>query len=62
LMWLFERRDSAHISQVLLNLLTNAMDAVQCRPQNVRRVRVEARADENRCSDGGGSGLGAGNS
>ena len=38
------RGDRVHIAQVILNLLTNGMDAVQNRPANDRRVMLEARA------------------
>ena len=37
--------DSIHLSQVLLNLLMNAIQAVQSRPADARQVIVEARAD-----------------
>lgn len=40
------RGDRVHISQVILNLLVNAMDAVQNRPPSDRRVMLEARAAE----------------
>ena len=36
--------DRVHISQVLLNLIVNAMDAVQACPVGERRVVIEARA------------------
>jgi signal transduction histidine kinase len=38
------RGDRVHISQVVLNLLTNAMDAVQAQSVSDRRVTLEARA------------------
>lgn len=37
--------DRVHLSQVLLNLIVNAMDAVQACPVGERRVVIEARAD-----------------
>jgi signal transduction histidine kinase len=37
--------DRVHISQVLLNLVVNAMDAVQACPVGERRVVIQARAD-----------------
>lgn len=37
--------DRVHISQVLLNLIVNAMDAVQACPVGERRVVIQARAD-----------------
>jgi signal transduction histidine kinase len=37
--------DSIHLSQVLLNLLMNAIQAVQSRPLGQRHITVEARAD-----------------
>lgn len=37
------RGDRVHISQVIMNLLTNGMDAVQARPADDRRVILEAR-------------------
>lgn len=37
------RGDRVHISQVVLNLLINGMDAVQCRATSDRRVMLEAR-------------------
>ncbi len=36
------RGDRVHISQVILNLLTNGMDAVQAQPVSERRVMLEA--------------------
>jgi C4-dicarboxylate-specific signal transduction histidine kinase len=42
--------DRVHLSQVLLNLLMNSIQAVQSRPLDARRVVVEARADDT--SDG----------
>jgi signal transduction histidine kinase len=38
--------DRVHISQVILNLLINGMDAVQERPANNRRVLLEVRSGE----------------
>lgn len=38
--------DPVQVSQVLLNLLVNAMDAVKTRPRDSRRVSVEAYADK----------------
>jgi signal transduction histidine kinase len=38
--------DRVHISQVLLNLLINGMDAVQERPPSDRRVTLEARSGD----------------
>jgi signal transduction histidine kinase len=38
--------DRVHLSQVLLNLLMNAVQAVQSRPTDARLVVVEARTDE----------------
>lgn len=38
--------DRAHLSQVLLNLLTNSIHAVQSCPPDARQVVVEARANE----------------
>jgi C4-dicarboxylate-specific signal transduction histidine kinase len=35
--------DRVHISQVLLNLLLNGMDAVQSRPDGARHIVIEAR-------------------
>jgi signal transduction histidine kinase len=37
--------DAIHLSQVLLNLLMNAIQAVRSRPRGDRHVTVEARAD-----------------
>jgi C4-dicarboxylate-specific signal transduction histidine kinase len=37
--------DSIHLSQVLLNLLMNGIQAVQSRPLGARQIIVEARAD-----------------
>jgi|AraplaMF_Col_mMF_1032025.scaffolds.fasta_scaffold00121_49 signal transduction histidine kinase len=37
--------DSIHLSQVLLNLLMNAIQAVQSRPPGARHITVAARAD-----------------
>ena len=37
--------DRVHISQVLLNLIVNAVDAVQACPVGERRVVIQARAD-----------------
>jgi signal transduction histidine kinase len=37
--------DSIHLSQVLLNLLMNGIQAVRSRPPDARQVTVEARAD-----------------
>ena len=37
--------DRVHLSQVLLNLIVNGMDAMDEAQEQVRRVRVEARAD-----------------
>jgi signal transduction histidine kinase len=37
--------DAIHLSQVLLNLLINGIQAVQSRPRGDRRITVEARAD-----------------
>jgi signal transduction histidine kinase len=37
--------DSIHLSQVLLNLLMNAIQAVQSQPSGARQVVVDARAD-----------------
>jgi signal transduction histidine kinase len=36
------RGDRVHLSQVLLNLLINSIDAVQLRPENDRRIVVQA--------------------
>jgi two-component system, LuxR family, sensor kinase FixL len=38
--------DRVHLSQVLLNLLMNSIQAVQSRPLDARRIVVEARADD----------------
>jgi PAS domain S-box-containing protein len=38
--------DRVHLSQVLLNLIMNSIQAVQSRPLDERRVVVEARADD----------------
>ena len=38
--------DRVHLSQVLLNLLMNSLQAVQSRPLDARRIVVEARADD----------------
>jgi C4-dicarboxylate-specific signal transduction histidine kinase len=38
--------DRVHLSQVLLNLLMNSMQAVQSRPRESRRIVIEARAEE----------------
>jgi C4-dicarboxylate-specific signal transduction histidine kinase len=38
--------DRVHLSQVLINLLMNAIQAVQMRPPQSRRVVVEARAED----------------
>jgi C4-dicarboxylate-specific signal transduction histidine kinase len=37
--------DRVHLSQVLLNLLINGMEAVKSRPANLRRVLVEGRTE-----------------
>ncbi|WP_395023352.1 sensor histidine kinase [Dongia sp.] len=37
--------DSIHLSQVLLNLLMNGIQAVQSRPADARQIVIEARAD-----------------
>ncbi|MGA2502126.1 MAG: ATP-binding protein, partial [Tepidisphaeraceae bacterium] len=39
------RGDRVHLQQVLLNLIINAMDAVSARPDDERRVAVQARLD-----------------
>jgi signal transduction histidine kinase len=38
--------DRVHLSQVLLNLLMNSIQAVQSRPLDARRIVVEARTDD----------------
>jgi signal transduction histidine kinase len=38
--------DRVHISQVLLNLITNGMDAVQSRPPDDRHVRIQIGTDD----------------
>jgi len=38
--------DRVHLTQVLLNLVMNSIHAVQSRPLNDRRIRIEARADD----------------
>jgi signal transduction histidine kinase len=40
--------DRVHLSQVLLNLLTNSIQALQSRPRDARHIVVEARADDAR--------------
>jgi signal transduction histidine kinase len=37
--------DRVHLSQVLLNLVMNGIDAVQCRPLDARRITVQAQFD-----------------
>jgi signal transduction histidine kinase len=37
--------DRVHIAQVLLNLVSNGLDAVQCRPPHDRHVWIRARTD-----------------
>jgi two-component system sensor kinase FixL len=41
------RGDKVHLSQVLINLVMNAMDAVASLPASSRRVRLHARATGN---------------
>jgi C4-dicarboxylate-specific signal transduction histidine kinase len=43
------RGDRVHVSQVLINLFLNAMDAVADRPAGQRRVKVTARAVDPGC-------------
>jgi signal transduction histidine kinase len=38
--------DRVHVSQVMLNLVMNSIDAVQARPVGARRIVLEARTDE----------------
>jgi signal transduction histidine kinase len=38
--------DRVHLTQVLLNLVMNGIEAVQSRPPGVRRIIVEARSDD----------------
>jgi two-component system sensor kinase FixL len=41
------RGDNVHLSQVLINVLINGMDAVASQPPDLRRVRMRARSDGN---------------
>jgi len=38
--------DRVHLTQVLLNLIMNGIDAVESRPMDARRIVIEVRADE----------------
>ena len=38
--------DKVHLSQVLLNLVMNSIDALQCRPRDARRIVIEAQAND----------------